>query len=150
MGTRADFYDGKGTGAEWLGSIAWDGYPSVLDEMVMLAKDSVGWREKVSALLAARDDATVPCQGWPWPWDNSGTTDYAYAFENGKVWISCFGSAWHDESFQDWDEEKEQEIEPPGPPAEFPDMSGSKHSAPAGSKRSGVMMISAPEDPGSA
>ena len=27
MGTRADFYIGKGTDAEWLGSIAWNGYP---------------------------------------------------------------------------------------------------------------------------
>jgi hypothetical protein len=27
MGTRADFYIGRGTEAEWLGSVAWDGYP---------------------------------------------------------------------------------------------------------------------------
>ncbi|MFH1835312.1 MAG: hypothetical protein ABH851_03885 [Methanobacteriota archaeon] len=28
---------------------------------------------------------TSPEQGWPWPWEDSGTTDYAYAFEAGKV-----------------------------------------------------------------
>lgn len=27
MGTRADFYVGRGTEAEWIGSIALDGYP---------------------------------------------------------------------------------------------------------------------------
>jgi hypothetical protein len=27
MGTRADFYVGRGETAEWLGSIAWDGNP---------------------------------------------------------------------------------------------------------------------------
>jgi len=26
MGTRADFYVGMGKDAEWLGSVAWDGY----------------------------------------------------------------------------------------------------------------------------
>ena len=26
MGSRADFYIGEGTEAEWLGSVAWDGY----------------------------------------------------------------------------------------------------------------------------
>ena len=26
MGTRADFYLGEGSAAEWLGSVAWDGY----------------------------------------------------------------------------------------------------------------------------
>lgn len=31
MGTRADFYVGRGESAEWLGSIAWDGYPSGID-----------------------------------------------------------------------------------------------------------------------
>ncbi len=27
MGTRADFYTGRGQTAQWLGSIAWGGYP---------------------------------------------------------------------------------------------------------------------------
>jgi hypothetical protein len=30
MGTRADFYVGRGETAEYLGSIAWDGYPDGL------------------------------------------------------------------------------------------------------------------------
>jgi len=28
MGTRADFYVGRGETAEWVGSVAWDGYPN--------------------------------------------------------------------------------------------------------------------------
>jgi hypothetical protein len=169
MGTRADFYDGRGRDAEWLGSIAWDGYPDGLTPL--LPRKEPSWHggperhvsgswapggslleastvqefhERLEHLFNYRDDVTRPADGWPWPWDDSDTTDYAYAFEGGKVWISCFGSAWHDESFEVWDEENEKEIEPPGPVAVFPDMSGQKHSAPAGSKRSGVMVISAP------
>lgn len=30
MGTRADFYVGRGEQAEWLGSIAWDGNPGAI------------------------------------------------------------------------------------------------------------------------
>jgi hypothetical protein len=52
------------------------------------------YRSEVTKLLAARDDATLPADGWPWPWDDSGTTDYAYAFDDGKVWVSDFGHEW--------------------------------------------------------
>ncbi len=35
MGTRADFYIGRGEKAEWLGSVAWDGYPTgILPELL--------------------------------------------------------------------------------------------------------------------
>lgn len=146
MGTRADFYDSKGPDAEWLGSIAWDGYPGGIDKAILAAKDGVSYQAACANFIKERDDGTTPDLGWPWPWKNSGTTDYAYAFNGGKVWISCFGSAWFEEGFEDWDEENECEIEPPGPPAQFPDMSGQKHSAAAGSKRSGIMTISVPTD----
>ena len=97
MGTRADFYVGRGEQAEWLGSIAWDGYPpGVFDNMDVLRQvtEEDAWRHHVSEFLAIRDDSTLPEAGWPWPWEDSGTTDYAYAFDGGQVWGSGFGTAW--------------------------------------------------------
>lgn len=94
MGTRADFYVGRGKDAEWLGSIAWDGYPDGIDEYVFMAMNEDSYRSKVQMFLEPRDDATFPHMGWPWPWEDSGTTDYAYAFDGGQVWFSGFGSKW--------------------------------------------------------
>jgi len=91
MGTRADFYVGVGKPAEWLGSIAWDGYPDGIDEAVLAAKNPEEFRAAVNHFLSDRRDATLPNQGWPWPWDDSHTTDYAYRFVDGKVESLCFG-----------------------------------------------------------
>ena len=97
MGTRADFYIGTGPDAEWLGSLGFDGYR--IDEMeekhadktkdhaacwqIKTAKDEANYRTAVADLLKLNDDATLPEQGWPWPWEDSHTTDYAYAFVDG-------------------------------------------------------------------
>jgi len=140
MGTRADFYVGRGTEAEWLGSIAWDGYPEGISGAILRATKENKYRELVVGYIGEREDGTEPSMGWPWPWEDSGTTDFAYAFDNGRVYASCFGCEWTDtplieDAFDDLAEDF----------ASFPDMSGQKHSAPAGSKRSGVMVISAPE-----
>lgn len=94
MGTRADYYVGRGEQAEWLGSTAWDGYPSGIESVVLSATSETAFREAVSAMLAGRDDATLPEEGWPWPWEDSHTTDYAYAFDGGLVWVTGFGASW--------------------------------------------------------
>lgn len=94
MGTRADFYVGRGEKAEWLGSVAYDGYPDGGPEELAKAKSLSGFRERVDQLLAREEHATRPAEGWPWPWEDSQTTDYAYAFENGQVWVSNYGHAW--------------------------------------------------------
>jgi len=92
MGTRADFYSGRGDSAEWLGSIAWDGYPSGVFEGAELMLDSAvtlneaDWRKWVAEFLAGRSDATLPEGGWPWPWEDSRLTDCVYAWDGGKVW----------------------------------------------------------------
>src|SRR5690606_19926111 len=96
MGTRADFYVGRGSDAEWLGSIAWDGYPDGIDDMVKQATSDAAFRVAVEQFFAGRKDVTRPADGWPWPWDDSCTTDYAYAFDGENVWGSCFGGAWFD------------------------------------------------------
>lgn len=87
MGTRADFYVGCGPRAVWLGSVAWDGYEWAEDRKCKLrkAKTAAQFREAVASILKHRDDATLPSQGWPWPWETSATTDYAYYFFGGRV-----------------------------------------------------------------
>lgn len=96
MGTRADFYVGRGDKAEWLGSVAWDGYPDGFERDGLLnASTEQQFREAVADELASRLDGTTPEMGWPWPWEDSHTTDYAYAFDSGKVYGSC-GDHWFD------------------------------------------------------
>lgn len=101
MGTRADFYVGRGKSAEWLGSIAMDGYPdgNVSNPQygpLIKAASEPEFRERVAMLIAGVGHGTTPAQGWPWPWEDSRTTDYAYAFDGGTVWASGFGRAWFD------------------------------------------------------
>jgi len=135
MGTRADFYAGRGKDAEWLGSIAWDGYPEGIPGSILHAETEDGYREVVGWFLQGRDDASLPERdGWPWSWTDSGTTDYAYAFDGGKVWTSCFGSEWFDPLVEvDYDALEADA-------AEFPDMSDRQHVAWAG-VRSGLTVI---------
>jgi len=124
MGTRADFYIGRGKDAEWLGSTAWDGYPAGFEDRPELfkAKTEEEFREAIVSAVSWRNDFTSPKQGWPWPWKDSNTTDYAYAFDGGKVYGSCFGNPWFELDLdadncgepEEFDGEKGQE---------FPDMS---------------------------
>lgn len=141
MGTRADFYIGRGAKAEWLGSVAWDGYPDGFKDRPELfaATTADQFRAAVAAEIDTRDDGTTPSQGWPWPWENGHLTDYSYAFDDGRVWASCFGHQW-------WDLLKDApEEEDAGPKVEFPDMTAIK-SVTLG-KRSGVMIFSSPRQP---
>jgi hypothetical protein len=138
MGTRADFYVGRGKDAEWLGSIGWDGYPDGMPDGLFDVADEGEWRGRISAFLAEREDGTKPEQGWPWPWDDSGTTDYAYAFDGGKVYLSSFGEQW-----QTLEEEQARaaEPEPPDLPktATFPNMKERKNVTLG--KRSGLIIV---------
>lgn len=119
MGTRADFYVGRGADAEWLGSVAMDGYPSGIKPDVLWAKSEQEYRENVTAFLAETDHASLPEHGWPWPWNTSSTTDYAYAFDGDDVFASCFGGDWFDP------EQPEPESDG-GKNATFPDMAEKK------------------------
>lgn len=181
MGTRADFYVRRGEKAEWLGSVAWDGYPEGIVSKTAYDpstddcgngdaeegeptfgapelfdnKDEGSFRETVNALIERRRDGTFPKDGWPWPWEDSQTTDYTYAFDGDRVWISCFGCEWIDyethlkyeamqKAHDDWDEEGE---EPPESPeledkaATFPNMKDQQNVTLG--KRSGVLVFEA-------
>lgn len=91
MGTRADFYVGKGKSAEWIGSIAWDGYREGLDPQILNCTSEAAFRHAVESFFAERKDATRPADGWPWPWDDSGITDCTYSFFDGRCWDDCGG-----------------------------------------------------------
>lgn len=120
MGTRADFYIGRGQDAEWLGSVAWDGYEWNGSCALMQATAPDKFRAAVAEIAAERDDFTAPAEGWPWPWSDSTTTDYSYVLHEGKVTVYSFGH----ELKPGEDSEDEQE----GPRVDwFPDMSARKN-----------------------
>ena len=77
-----------------MGSIAWDGYPDGIELAILEARDRKTYQKKVNDVLFSRDDKTLPGDGWPWPWKDSQTTDFAYTFDGEKVLCSCFGSPW--------------------------------------------------------
>jgi len=121
MGTRADFYIGDGPDMEWLGSISWDGYPDGIPIDVMRSTSVAVYQANVERMFAERDDVRRPAEGWPWPWDDSQTTDYAYSLRDGAVYASHFGYAW----FLATGEEPEDEGE--GKVVTFPDMTARKN-----------------------
>ena len=133
MGTRADFYVGRGLQAEWLGSIAWDGYPEGLPIDLFHQRDEADWRASVESFFQDREDVTRPAQGWPWPWPTSHTTDYSYAFDGGMVWACCFGHAWFDPNQKQPDDDSEDKL------TIFPDMTA-RQKVTMG-KRSGVIVV---------
>lgn len=147
MGTRADFYVDRGEDAEWLGSIAWDAYPSgIAEHHVIECETEEDYRAAVTKMLEERDDATKPEQGWPWPWDDSCTTDYAYAFDGGRVWSCPFGHGWLLATEDEPDEETpEGEEFWAQKQVTFPNMK-SIQNVDFG-KRSGIMIVGIPDPP---
>lgn len=104
MGTRADFYLGRDPATmKYLGSLGWDGYPRGImrnpgrpdGDRVLLATNADEYEAAVGMMITSCSDGSLPERdGWPWPWDDSGTTDYTYAFDDGVVYASIFGREW--------------------------------------------------------
>jgi|SRR5262245_25436230 len=142
MGTRADFYVGRGENAEWIGSITWDGYPTGIAEAVLEATTEDDFRREVSDFFARRNDVTLSSEPWPWPWENSQTTDYAYAFDGERVYASCFGHTWFevDPSAEDYGDPDYEE----GMKVPFPDMSARKGGHDFIMSRSGLISVRFP------
>lgn len=120
MGTRADFYVGRGETAEWLGSIAWDGYPTEDKKPIFDATSEQEYREAVKKYLEEDDESTLPDEGWPWPWDDSSTTDYAYAFDQGRTWATN-GRFWYEPEIE-LDDETWDQLEANSERPIFPNM----------------------------
>lgn len=137
MGTRADFYIRKENQMKWLGSKGYDGYPSGIDEPVLNATTEEEYEAKVIAFLSDSDNGTLPEQGWPWPWNDSCTTDYAYIFEKGKVMSSCFGGSLFDPLKADEEDDKDEAQELPA--GYFPNMKDKQNIA--YDNRSGALFL---------
>jgi hypothetical protein len=138
MGTRADFYIRKEGKMKWLGSQGLDGYPEGIDDKVLQATTEAEFELSVNEYLRNRNDATFPKDGWPWPWNDSRTTDFSYIFEDGKVMASNFGYKLFDPliiSEDDGDDDDDVKLE-----GYFPDMKNIQNIA--YDKRSGAIFLS--------
>ena len=103
MTTKADFYDGRGPSAVWLGSLQGDADPETVrtvacGRLVLDATDPFTFADAVIDLLAVWVDEDLghcyhPREGWPWLWPNSRETDWVFTFVHGRVWITT-GRAW--------------------------------------------------------
>jgi hypothetical protein len=66
MGTRADFYVGRGESAEWLGSIAYDGYPEGEPGGLLKIGDEAKFRKRVDRVTLGRVLTTTTDDEGPW------------------------------------------------------------------------------------
>lgn len=136
MGTRADFYEsenGETATATWLGSRGWDGYPAGIEGLKEnMAEEE--WRAMLEG-QSKRKDWTPTDRGWPWPWEDSNTTDFAYVRnkQTGAVVPYCFGRL---TKFEHRDEEEEG---PKPPKVKFPDMTSLRNVT--FGERSGLMIL---------
>ena len=145
MGTRADFYLGRGDKLEWIGSCAWDGHEDTMTKLgVLSAESEKDYLDAVDKRLS-KDDGTRPKDGWPWPWETSHTTDRAYTFDAGKAWVSA-GRQWqtraeYEAREKEWARrDKAGEDEMPALPREvFPNMKDRQ--AVTLGKRSGILVF---------
>ena len=149
MGTRADLWVGRGKKAEWLGSIAWDGYPDGNPEPLAKAKTEAEFRNIAADIInGERGGGTTPDEGWPWPWEDSSGTDFAYAWDDG-VWVCCFGWGWRSMADCLAVDETETDLDELWAPhrrtAVFPTMDTARFKRP-GSRGSGAMVFKIVED----
>lgn len=154
MGTRGDFYVGRGKDAEWIGSIAYDAFVDSIQRVskdLFISKTEKEFRGRVHQLLKGEnycEHSTSPEQGWPWPWENSQTTDCPWAFFDGKVHQA---SRFYDPIKKEYDLSRRKcvwidPLDPYGPPLivepqeiEFPNMTHLQKIA--RDRRSGILLL---------
>lgn len=145
MGIRADFYVGRDGKAKWLGSIGYNGSPQGIPNEILNATSEDGFRANVENFLKEMDYSTKPEQGWPWPWNNSDTSDYAYAWDNG-VWYTTgypINKWWkHSEGPEpDEDDDNYEEVMSKLENTNFPDMTDLQNVS--FGKNSGLVIVTA-------
>jgi hypothetical protein len=97
---RADFYIGLGAEAEWLGSMGDGGHPSEVTSVHDLfnlngdvddyTEDT--FRQMVESILDDTPDYVLVSRAstggwWPWGYDTSVGTPFAYAWNNGCIHV---------------------------------------------------------------
>lgn len=93
MGTRCDFYAGRGTEAIYLGSIGHDAFPDAMARRFAGVTDRASFDERLQAVFAEYGE--IPAKyGWPWPWRSSHSTDVVVAFDEGRCWVTHPSGCW--------------------------------------------------------
>jgi hypothetical protein len=98
MTASADFYDGTGPDAVWLGSVHHDANPTGLLEtgagqVLFNATDPLTYVEAVADLLdewveSCDGLSSHPRDGWPYPSPDSSRADWVIQFHHGRAWIT--------------------------------------------------------------
>lgn len=111
MGTRASFWVGNPSDLqkrEWLGCVAWDGYPEGIEGLAAVKSES-DFRELVKE-QSKRKDFASPSGGWPYPWtDDIYLTDYTYAWFDGQMQLTAFHQGFM--SLAEYEKESKSESE---------------------------------------
>lgn len=96
MGTRADFFVGIGPNAEWIGSTSYDGDRHGWGRGPLAATSEAEFRAAVEEMLSNPQALTTrPEEGWPWPWNDFRTSDYAYAWDPARgIPVASSGRTW--------------------------------------------------------
>jgi hypothetical protein len=139
MGTRADFFIGRGDNSRWLGSVPYDGFiasnktPFGVSVKVLEAKSEEEFESRVEEFFEEKERMTIehrramkeqgfdnygddsviiirPNEPWPWPWPEFSYSDYSYAFDQGKVWCCHMFYDWYDPLNEKKCEEQRKEI----------------------------------------
>ena len=94
MGTKADFYTKDGDVLIWQGSIEWEGAENHIPDSVIQSSCNEEFLINLETYFKKKRDAIPSNKGWPWNWDSSKYTDYAYVMvpERGAVYISRHNS----------------------------------------------------------
>lgn len=141
MGTYADFYIGtKPETMEYLGSLFWDGYPDN-DEIKALFKQCTTkktYRNEVIKFIGEQEGALADSGGWPFPWNSSETSDWAYTWTKDGIkcsaenrWTDYWAWIAHEEKVAELWKSSPHEDEPPfpftnEPDCDFPDMTAKR------------------------
>ena len=56
----------------------------------MSSRNPQEFKENVTNEIKSRKDGTLKNMGWPWPWNDSRTTDYSYVFDTKRSKIDIF------------------------------------------------------------
>lgn len=122
MGTRASFWVGNPQDLEhreWLGCVAWDGYPCGFDGALEKIQTEADFRAFV-AEQSKREDFARPGRGWPYPWDGDiFLTDYSYAFFPDGLRLTCYHHGW--QTLAEHDAENQREDDAPEEADKLPD-----------------------------
>jgi len=108
MSTKTDFYLGRGTTAEWLGSVARDATPQNLlavppGRLALTTTDEATYRDAIDDLITVwacegLGEAYPRRGGWPWLSATSHRTDWIVAFDPDECAVVVTvggGVAWH-------------------------------------------------------